>query len=788
MFSQNASVGGRVLDIDKKAISFVSVLVYEENDSNPFKGTTTDENGNFSLHNLNESTYKLSFSYVGFKTKELKISASLAKNLGIIVLEESIEDLEVALVAARKPTITKKVDRLIYNVENTTLSSGNSWDILKRTPGVITIQESIQIRGEGATVYLNNRKVQISTSELKTFLEGFSGANIKSIEVITNPPSQYDAESGPILNIVTSKSVLLGYKGRLDGSYTQAVFPKFNIGSSHFYKNKNLDLFFNYSFSPKQEFKEDEGIVNFINENNQVFTTWENDFDRTTRSKSHSANFVLDYDIDKRNTINLTSNVLYSPNRTFENNIVNNAFNWQHQLDSTFISKSHLRNDLSNIAVDFTYKHELNKKDAAISANIHFTDYARDRSQNVNTNYFDSDDALLRNVSFFTDAMQDVSIYTAQLDYETPIGSTSFKTGIKASVIDSQSGIKYYDGQEGSLTFNGDRSDTYLYDEKVYAGYTSISKDWEKLSGKLGLRAEQIDAKGVSENISDNNLQDYMEFFPSLFLQYKLHINHSIAFDYSRRVNRPRYEDLNPFAYFLNENTFQTGNPSLHPSFSHRFNINYSLKDSYFFDVYYNDRGRFITTLSFQDNENLSVRTSEQNAIKTTSYGLDFVHSRSITGFWYFYTYISIFHEDETFLAVESNNQEVTNDYNGVFVQAYNSFTLSNDKTLTAELSVAYWSGFIYGSFKQDSRTNLTFGLRKTLWNKRAVITLTSEDLLGKEKARLTSRYLRQDYSYIPNPETQFIRFGMVYNLGNFKLHDNKRDIEKAERDRLNDQ
>ncbi len=788
VLSQSASIGGRVLDKDNNAISFVSVLLYNEGASVPFKGTTTDENGNFSLHKLNEGNYRVTLSFVGFETKEVKIKVLSVKNMGSIVLEESLEVLDAATVTVRKPTITRKVDRLIFNVENTTLAIGNSWSILKRTPGVIIIQESLMIRGEGASVYLNGRKVQISSSELKTFLEGFSGANVKSIEVITNPPAKYDAESGPILNITTRKIVSLGYKGRIDGSYTQAVFPKFNIGSSHFYKNRNLDLFFNYSFSPKKEFKEDEGRVNFINDNNSIFTTWENDFNRTTRSKAHNANLVLDYELDKRNAINLTSNLLHSPNRTFNNNIINESFNGQHQLDSTFISKSNLRNDLSNIAADFTYRHSFEKEGAIISANFHYTDYERERNQNVNTNYFASDNTLLRNVSFFTDAAQDIAIYTGQLDYETSIGTASFNVGVKTSVIDSESGIKFYDNINGDSWFNESRSDDYLYDEKVYAGYANVSNDWSKLSAKLGLRAEQIEAKGTSISLSETNQQEYFEFFPSVFLQYKLHENHSIAFDYSRRISRPRYEDLNPFAYFLNENTFQTGNPTLQPSFSHRFNFNYSLKNSYFFDVYYRDRGRFITTLSFQDNDNLSVRTSEQNAIKATSYGLDFVHSRSITNFWLFYTYISVFHEDETFLAVESSNQEVTNDYNGVFAQLYNGFTLSKDKTLTGEVSVAYWSGFIFGSFKQGSHTNLTIGLRKTLWNKRAVITLASEDILGEENARLTSRYLNQDYSYIAVPETQFLCFGLVYNFGDFRLQDNKRLINKTERDRLNSQ
>jgi hypothetical protein len=779
-------LGGRVLDSENKAISFVNVLLFQIDETEAFKGITTDINGNFSFHDLEEKEYKITFNFIGFKTVDKTIKVIAVKNMGTIVMEEDIQSLDPAVITVKNPTISKKVDRLIFNVENTTLSTGSSWDILKSTPGVISIQDNLMIRGEGATVYLNNKKVQITSAELKTFLQGFSGANVQSIEVVTNPPAKYDAESGPILNIRTSNNPLLGYKGRLDGSYTQAVFPKFAVGSSHFYKNEKLNLFFNYNFSPKKEFKEDTGSVKFIDETNSVFTRWENEFNRITRSKTHNANLSLDYDLNKKNTLNLTASFLKSPNRTFDNYIINESFNAQNKLDSTFISRSHLRNDLLNVAGDLLYRHSFNKDGASISTNLHFTDYERKRNQNVSSDYFDANNALLRNVSFFTDALQNISIYTAQIDYETPLGSTNFSTGLKTSIIDSESGIDFYDETSNVQILNTSRSDNYLYDEKVYAGYASISKDWEKISGKIGLRAEQIEANGTSLFLNQTNKQNYFELFPTFFLQYRLHENHSVAFDYSRRVDRPRYEDLNPFAYFLNENTFQKGNPTLQPSFSHRFNFNYSLKNQYFFDVYYRDRGHFLTTLSFVDNENLTVRTSEQNAIQATSYGLDFVHSRSITNFWFFYTYISIFHEDETFLAVESKNVEVTNDYNGLFVQAYNSFTLSPDGTLTGELTVTYWSGFIFGSLKQATHTNLTVGLKKTIWNKRAAITLTGDDILGKENSRLTSRYLNQDYSYLAIPETQNIRFGFIYNFGNFRLADNKREIEKIERDRLN--
>ena len=787
-FSQTTSVRGIVADNEKTPLSYVTVLIFEENASEAFKGATTDENGAFKILDLEPKSYRISFNFIGFKEISKTITLPSEENLGMITLEEIAESLSEAVIVAKTPAITRKVDRLIFNVENTTLSSGTSWDILRRTPGVITIQDNLMIKGQGASVYLNDRKVQISASELKTFLEGFSGTNVQSIEVISNPSSEFDAESGPILNIRTSKHAALGYKGNVNGSLTQSVFPKYTVGTSHFYKNKKLNLYFNYSFNPKKEYKEDVAEINFINNDNVIFSRWENDFNRTTRSQAHNGSVILDYDFDDANSLNLTTNLLHSPNRTFNNNIINESFNAQRELDSTFISKSKLENDLNNIAVDITYKHQLETEGAHISTNLHYTDYDRKRIQNVSTDYFEADNSFIRNFSFFTDAAQDISIYTAQVDYETPLLGSNFSAGIKTSVIDSKSGIDFFTVVNNNQMLDANRSDNYLYDEKVYAAYVNTTKVWEKWNAKIGLRAEQTDASGESVSLEKTNEQNYFELFPSAYLQHIINENHSLSFNYSRGISRPRYEDLNPFAYFLNENNFQLGNPTLQPNISHEFNLNYTLNNKYFFDLYYRDRGRYISRLSFQNNDAQTLRSTQQNIIEAVSYGLDFTHSRSITEFWYFFTYMSVFYETETFLAIESNSVEVTNDITGFFGQFYNNFTLSKNGDLTGEVTFTYWSGFIFGSFDQATNSNLSIGLRQKLWNNRAVITLVGEDILGKANSRMTSRYLNQDYSYLAVAETQFIRFGFTYNFGNFRLDDNQRRIDKAERDRLSSQ
>ena len=325
-----------------------------------------------------------------------------------------------------------------------------------------------------------------------------------------------------------------------------------------------------------------------------------------------------------------------------------------------------------------------------------------------------------------------------------------------------------------------------MYDENVYAAYISFNRDWEKWSIKGGLRAEQTNSVGNSIVLNTKTELDYLELFPSAYVQYSPFENHSFAIDYSRRLERPRYQDLNPFAYFINENNFIIGNSGLQPSFSHQFNVNYSLKDEYFFDVYYRDNGENIVTVATQDNENQVLRSDSQNALGSKSWGLDFSHGRSISSWLYTSVYLSAFHEEDSFLINRSTNTSFKNDINGFYAYIGNYLTLDKAETLTGFVTFEYLSSFIVGSYTQDETIQLDLGLRKSLWNKRASLSLTVGDIFNRANAVVSAKYEGLDNQYFPELETQFLRVGFKYNFGNYKLKDNNRDLDKAERDRIN--
>lgn len=779
---QSFELTGKVKNQEDQAISFASVFLLRSSDSTLVKGTSADENGRFQIGSIEKGLYLLKASYIGWESESIPLDISTDIAIGAIIIAQQTEALDEVVVTSSIPQVVRKVDRLVFNVENTVLSQSSSWDILKRTPGVIVMQDELQIRNQAATVYINDRKVQLSAEEVRNLLENYQGENIKSVEVISNPPARYDAEGGAVLNIITNKNISLGYKGNLSTTFTQAIFSKYNFGTSHFYKTEKLNLNLSYSFAPRKDFKDVKGETNFINDTG-VYSRWLTDFDETARLRTHVAGAVLDYRFDDRNELNITSNIQLSPYRHYDNRQNTVMLNRLNAVDSTFSTLSPENEEKNNISGDITYRHKF-KENGSLSVNGHYTRFDLTRTQNLNSEYFNPDGSFIRSFRFVTDAAQDIDIVTAQADYSGLLGATAMEAGLKGSFIRSTSALDYFSANNG-LVFDPALSDRFLYDENVYAAYTSFSKDWEKWSLKAGLRAEHTQSTGTSLSLDADNDLEYFELFPSFYVLHNANENHTFSFDYSRKLRRPRYQDLNPFRTFINENNFLEGNPNLLPNFSNNFNLNYTLKQEFFFDFYYRDNGNYISTLSFQDNENQILRDITQNVLESTSYGFDFNYGKSITNNWYVYSYISIFHEDETFLALESNNARFKNEFDGIYADITNYLTLSKDGTFKGEVGLTYLSGFLMGSFIMEETTNLTFGVRKSLWNGKALVSLAVNDMLGRANALVTSRYLNQDNNYIVIPETQYMRFGFTYNFGNFRLEDNNREIDKKERDRL---
>jgi len=230
LFSQEATIEGQVVDSNNQPISFVNVLLFEKADSQALSGAVTDELGNFIINNLKEQDYYVEFSMIGFSTVSKTINSSYS-NFTKITLTENVEELDETIITAKAPTIKKEPGKLVFNVENTSLSTGDTFNLLTKTPGVLVIGDNIQVKKTIPIIYLNDKRVYLSSSELASLLKSMDASNIKSIEVIDNPSAKYGAEATSVLNIITSKAVSIGYKGSLNVTYEQAVFSKYRFSN-----------------------------------------------------------------------------------------------------------------------------------------------------------------------------------------------------------------------------------------------------------------------------------------------------------------------------------------------------------------------------------------------------------------------------------------------------------------------------------------------------------------------------------------------------------------------------
>lgn len=785
IFSQS-SLSGSIQDQDKKPVAFANVILLSAEDSTSvFKGTISEENGSFLLENIADSTYLLKVSFVGYAESLQKVKVNGNTSMQPIILEESSDNLDEVVVNARQPKVIRKIDRLVFEVENTTLSTGNSFEILKRTPGVILSQGQLLVKNRPATVYINDRKVYLSSQELQQLLEGFSAENIKSVEVITNPPARYDAEGGAILNIKTSKNISIGYKGSLNASNTIAVEPKYNIGTSHYYKTDWLNLYASYNYNDRDLYKNDESFIEYYEPNGSVDSRWITDFEKNTYMYSHSLNTILDFTLSEASSLSLSANIQITPDSDNDINGLTNIYDRNNALDSLFTTDSRLHSTTDNVLLAATYNTSLGEN-GTLSAIANYINYDNSQLQHIMTNYFEEDDSFLRNNSFTTEAEQHSEIYTGQVDISTPLGSTSFESGLKYSSLRTESGQDYFDTNSGSQQFSAELSDNLDYEEDIYAAYASMSKDWEKWSLKLGLRGEYTDVQGVSESLGLVNSQDYLELFPTFYLNYNLSEDHSFGAEYSRRITRPRFENLNTYRYFLNENNFQDGNPDLNPAISNMIKFSYAYKNKLFFDLYWDRANNEIATIPFQDNENRNLRSSSLNMDFSQQYSFDISYYDYLTDWWILSAYTSFFYMQNDFPALESGGQIVTNDVFGAYIYAGNFFTLSKDGTFSGEATTTFIPDYISGSYEfEEPQFGLNLGLRKTFFDSRLVTTVNVEDIFNTMNIPLRSQYLNQNNSFFAMPESRMIRFGVIYKFGNFKLGDNKRAITAEESARL---
>ena len=772
------------MDSNSNAIELANVLILAEDGSTFLKGTSTDDNGFFKISNLSAATYFIKISFIGFEEFEQKIILSGNLDLKQIQLNVVSETLGEVTIIAKKPTITRKPDRLIFNIENTALTEGSTLGVLKSTPGVIVSEGGINIKSAPATVFINNRRVQLTSAELILLLESSSANSIKSVEVITNPPASYDADSGSVINIIMSKNLVTGHRGSIFTNYTQGVFPRYNAGTNQYFKNNKINLNLNYSFNKKKTNRDRDDIVNFLDDSNQTEEIWRSGVNRNTWSETHNLNLNFDYYIDDKNTLSLSSTGLYTP--YFKYKIRNKTDITDENLNflSSFTSDNLTRDNKYNIGSDLIFRHDF-ENSASLTFNGHYTIYDYERNQNVLSNFFDANNVFDDSSEFNTIANQDTQIITGKVDFNLPLNEKSnFDAGLKYSNVNTNSDITRADIINGSEVVNTNNTDAFKYEEKVFSAYSNFSKSWDKWDLNLGLRVEQTNIEGESLTLSETNTQEYLNWFPNASISHQVLEEVSVYGSYKRSITRPSYTDLNPFTLFLNENTVVVGNPNLTPTFRDHYKIGVNFLKHFTVEAYYIDYEGSISQLPRQNNQTNIIAYTPTNLDKRTDYGFDFSFDYYPTNNWNLFVLTSFFNMTE-----ETNFGEgfVEKTQWSNFSELTNSLSLLSDNSLNINLSFIYGSKNLQYLSTIEGRLISVLSVSKSIFNKKGILSLAVEDIFNTQDYNLQTQYLNQFSTILYNADNRFIKLGFRYNFGNTKLNTNERTTDAKERERLKD-
>ncbi|WP_430467134.1 TonB-dependent receptor domain-containing protein [Winogradskyella ouciana] len=779
-FAQDFSLSGKVVDANGSPIEFANVILSVENEDEFYKGTSTDDKGFFIIDNLDATTYFVRISYIGHEDFAQKVILTGNLDIKTIQLNDLPESLDEVTVVAKRPTITRKPDRLIFNVENTALTEGSTLGVLKSTPGIIISEGGINIKSAPAAVYINNRKVQLTSDELIQLLESAPANSIKSVEVITNPPASYDADSGSVINIIMSKNLVTGYRGSIQTNFTQGVFPRYNAGTSHYFKNDKINLNLNYSYTNQKINRDQDDRVNFLDDSNQIEEIWKSNVNRNTWSETHNLNLNFDYYIDERNTLSLTSTGLYTPYFKYQLRNKTDIFDANENFVSSFTADNLSRDNKYNIGTNLIFRHGF-KNDASLTFNVHHTVYDYERDQNV----FQDESGVDDDSEFNTLANQDTQIITGKMDYNLPINeSSTFDLGAKYSSVNTDSDITRTDIINGNEVVNMENSDAFKYDEKVFAVYSNYNKSWDSWELNLGLRAEQTNIEGESLSLSETNTQDYLNWFPNVSLLHTISDDVNIYSSYKRSITRPSYTNLNPFTFFLNENTVVLGNPNLVPTYRDHYKIGTSFLEHFTVEAYYMNYDGDIVELPRQNNQTNIVAYTPVNLDKKIEYGFDFLFDYYPTNTWNLYFVTSFYNISE-----ESDFGEgfVKQDQWSNYSILYNNVSFLEDRSLNVSL-VLTWAGKNLQQFQTlKNRLVSELSISKSILNKKGIISLAVDDIFNMQDFDSSTNYLNQSSSSFVDVDTRFVKLGFRYNFGNTKLETNERTTSAEERERLKD-
>jgi outer membrane receptor protein involved in Fe transport len=754
-----AKIQGKVLEKADVPASFATVALLSAKDSSIIKGRVAEDNGTYIFEKVPFGKYKISITHTGFKKKfsdEFQLSDS---NMEVLMPELSLQEdskvLSEVVVKAQKSLIEQAGDRMIVNVENSILSTGNTGlEVLKSLPGVRTdAGGALSLRGKSNVMVMIDGKI-ISKEVAPTLLENLQGDNIVKVELITNPSAKYDAQaSGGILNIITRKGLAQGLNGRFRFGASQGRHGRVNAGVDFNYRKESLNLYGGYDYRYSERFREESDLTDYRQSTiGEQRKSQNNSF---STSGMNAIKLGLDYNINKNHTLDLLAEgsfVNYDGRIDGEMSFQrNNTI-----IDSTLTSRGIPSGDIRLMNYSASYKGILDSSGKEISVTASYIDYMGNRGQSFSSQTYTPERKAIGSLYQFRNyTPSSIKVFTAQADYSHPIDKTS-KIEFGARLSNTKSDNKNLQELFLENVWKGIGNSQTNYLENVLAGYISYSKEFGSIKSQIGLRAEQ-------SNINLKSFVDttYLNFFPSISLEKKFSDDYSLNFSFSRKIDRPAYDDMIPFTVVYDKYTANRGNSRLKPQYSNVFELSASLK-SWIIALNHTQINNPITEFADINYKTRTMTTTIINFNDRNSTSLNITLPISITSWWQ--SNNNILGIYNTLLLKNYLGTDYNRNWFAGNISTMNTFSIG--KGLSAELIAYYQSSQTDGLYNISATGSVDLGLKKTFADKKATIQLGLKDIFLTQPY-----YIGIDYSTIKTygynkSDTRRISINFTYKFG----------------------
>ncbi|WP_163444672.1 TonB-dependent receptor domain-containing protein [Flavobacterium columnare] len=740
----------------------------------------TNEQGYFEIKVPKRANYIIQIKQLGTILIEKNVEIKENTNLGILH-PEKINKIEEITIISQKKIIERKVDRVIFNVQNSTrASSGDALDALKVTPGIRIQNDLITMIGKsGMGLMIDGRLMSLSGDDLTNYLKTIAADNIKSIEVITTPPAKYSAEGNSgLLNIILKKAKNDTWNTSIRTNLKQNTYFTGGLGGTFTYKKDKNSYVISTLYTNGSYKGTENSIIYYPNQQ------WENRGIGKYYTNIWSNRLGYDYQVNKKWNLGIQYVGNISKPNINDSNEVTLVDNIRQQQTANInsIGESKRKKELNTINLHSNI--DLDTIGKKISIDLDYLSYTSAVNRNFNTTTFALPQSGLSSKfqNTLNQTSQNIKNISTQVDIQHPLKWIHLNYGIRLSYSKTNNDIDLFDNTTGQPLKDSNQSNKFQFKENTQAIYISGNKTFgnEKWQTQLGMRLESTQTEGNSLTLNQITTKNYTQFFPTIYCMYKINDNKTISLSYSKRIYRPSFSNLNPFRWYTSNFSYSEGNPNLKPCISNNLEFNFNYKDNIGSSLFFlKETNNFGQVVMLNDNEYYQ-RITQLNYFDNYSIGLNQMLNYTKKKWWENQNtlYIYFQHSDSRIYPLTPK----TNEGLGAQINTSNNFILKKDKTLSAGFDVSYIfpnrSGDLVYNYE---RTLISLYGRASFFEKKMQAIITIENLLKTNDFNTLSTRNMIDTKYKGYYDSRYINLQLIYKWGNNKISNKNRKVSNEE-------